>query len=88
MSRAKPKPGDILLIRFHDHAEGYDKVADITAVGRLVDEDATQYRIDGWYPTDPDEKRKKGRNDRTTWVIVKGAVIEYTVLSKSAHKGR
>lgn len=77
----KIKPGDVVLIRFYDHAEGYDKVADITVVGRLVDEDHIQYRLDGWFPTDPDEPRKKGRNDRTTWVIVRGAIIEIKKLS-------
>lgn len=76
MSKKKLRSGDLVLIRFRDHAEGYDRVADITAVGRLVDQDEIQYRLDGWFPTDPGEPRKKGRNDRTTWVIVKGAVIE------------
>lgn len=77
-----PSPGDIVQVRFYDHAEGYDRVADITAVGRLVDEDDVQYRIDGWFPTDTDEKRKKGRNDRTTWVIVKGAIIDMRRLKQ------
>lgn len=74
MTQRKIKPGDLIEVRFYDHAEGYDEVADITAVGKLVDETEIQYRLDSWYPSDPKAKRKKGRNDRTTYVVVKGAV--------------
>lgn len=68
--------GQVVAIQFWDHVEDFKGLADITVWGRLVAKDRQSYTIDSWAPTDPKSPRKAKWNDRKTFIIARGAVIE------------
>lgn len=74
--------GDLWAIRFDDHTEQDDQLADITAYGRVVKATNRMVLLETWGPTDPSEKRDRDQNDYHTYAISRPTIRQAWKLRK------
>lgn len=74
-----PSKGDWVRIRFHDHVEGSDDVAEYYVSGRVAKVTQQAYTVDSWAAVDPNQDRDGNRENITTNTILRGVITEVVI---------
>lgn len=71
------KIGDIVVVKFFDHAENVEKPMLLNAYGHLIEKTSKKLVIDSWEPV---RSKREIEANTHTFTIVRAAVKKITVL--------
>lgn len=81
MATAKIKPGDIVHIRFYDHAEGSEDAMYFETFGRVEAITRKAYQIYCWrYVKEVDRARDDNKENEDSYAVMKSAIEFIKVL--------
>lgn len=82
MRRKKPTPsvGQWVRVKFFDHVEGSDDVAEYYVSGRVAKVTQKAYTIDAWARVDPRHDRESDRENITSYTILRAVIDEVHIF--------
>ena len=71
-----PKPGDVVMVRFHDHVEDHDESLECIVYGMITKMNKRDMIIECWTCTDPTVNKDNSK----TYCIVRSTIVRCDIL--------